>query len=91
MKTVSLSFKRVGLAPGDCDADTMDALAQLAESGRAAAEVRRSPEASVGDWLTPKEWEGEYESCAFSVAVTVGGEAAVVGVDECFADGQPDA
>ncbi len=31
MKTVTLSFKRVGQAPGDCDADTMDALAQLAD------------------------------------------------------------
>jgi sulfite reductase (NADPH) hemoprotein beta-component len=31
MRTVTLSFKRVGFAPGDADADTMDALAQLAE------------------------------------------------------------
>ena len=31
MKTVTLSFKRVGLAPGDADADTLDALAQLAD------------------------------------------------------------
>ncbi|MBS0509299.1 MAG: nitrite/sulfite reductase [Proteobacteria bacterium] len=31
MKTVTLSFKRVGFAPGDADADTLDALAQLAE------------------------------------------------------------
>ncbi|WP_042424326.1 nitrite/sulfite reductase [Comamonas granuli] len=31
MKTVTLSFKRVGFAPGDADADTLEALAQLAE------------------------------------------------------------
>ncbi len=31
MKTVTLSFKRPGLAPGDADADSLDALAQLAE------------------------------------------------------------
>jgi sulfite reductase (NADPH) hemoprotein beta-component len=30
LKTVTLSFKRVGFAPGDADADTLDALAQLA-------------------------------------------------------------
>lgn len=31
MKTVTLSFKRVGFAPGDADGDTLEALAQLAE------------------------------------------------------------
>ncbi|MDR0214907.1 MAG: nitrite/sulfite reductase [Comamonas sp.] len=31
MRAVTLSFKRVGFAPGDADADTIDALAQLAE------------------------------------------------------------
>ena len=31
MKAVTLSFKRVGFAPGDASADTLDALAQLAE------------------------------------------------------------
>jgi len=31
MRAVTLSFKRVGFAPGDADADTIDALAQLAD------------------------------------------------------------
>ena len=31
MRAVTLSFKRVGFAPGDADADTMGALAQLAD------------------------------------------------------------
>ena len=31
MKTVTLSFKRSGFAPGDADAATLDALAELAE------------------------------------------------------------
>ena len=31
MRAVALSFKRVGFAPGDADADTIDALAQLAD------------------------------------------------------------
>jgi len=31
MRAVTLSFKRVGFAPGDADADTIDALSQLAD------------------------------------------------------------
>ncbi len=46
MRAVTLSFKRVGFAPGDADADTIDALAQLAEQF-SASEARLTHEQNL--------------------------------------------
>ena len=61
MKTVSLSFKRVGLAPGDCDADTMDALAQVAEQF-SAGEARVTHEQNILlPWVFESDLPALYE------------------------------
>ncbi len=51
MRAVTLSFKRVGFAPGDADADTLDALGALAErfsARRGALDARPEPAAALG-------------------------------------------
>jgi sulfite reductase (NADPH) hemoprotein beta-component len=62
MKTVTLSFKRVGFAPGDADADTMDALAQLAEQF-SAAEARLTHEQNLLlPWVFESDLPALYEA-----------------------------
>ncbi len=62
MKTVTLSFKRVGFAPGDADADTMDALAQLAEQF-SAGEARLTHEQNLLlPWVFESDLPALYEA-----------------------------
>ena len=62
MKTVTLSFKRVGFAPGDADADTMDALAQLAEQF-SAGEARLTHEQNLMlPWVFEADLPALYEA-----------------------------
>ncbi len=62
MKTVTLSFKRVGFAPGDADADTLDALAQLAEQF-SAAEARLTHEQNLLlPWVFESDLPALYEA-----------------------------
>ncbi|GAD21633.1 nitrite/sulfite reductase [Acidovorax sp. MR-S7] len=55
LRAVTLSFKRVGFAPGDADADTMEALAQLADQF-SAGEARLTHEQNL---LLPWVHEGD--------------------------------
>ena len=62
MKTVTLSFKRVGFAPGDADADTLDALAQLAEQF-SAGEARLTHEQNLLlPWVFESDLPALYEA-----------------------------
>ena len=62
MKTVTLSFKRVGFAPGDADADTLDALAQLAEQF-SASEARLTHEQNLLlPWVFEADLPALYEA-----------------------------
>ncbi|MCE1249788.1 MAG: nitrite/sulfite reductase, partial [Comamonadaceae bacterium] len=62
MKTVTLSFKRVGFAPGDADANTLDALAQLAEQF-SAAEARLTHEQNLLlPWVFESDLPALYEA-----------------------------
>ncbi|QIL43797.1 nitrite/sulfite reductase [Acidovorax sp. HDW3] len=62
MKTVTLSFKRVGFAPGDADANTLDALAQLAEQF-SAAEARLTHEQNLLlPWVFEADLPALYEA-----------------------------
>ena len=62
MRTVTLSFKRVGFAPGDADADTMDALAQLAEQF-SAGEARLTNEQNLMlPWVFEADLPALYEA-----------------------------
>ncbi len=62
MKTVTLSFKRPGFAPGDADADTLDALAQLAEQF-SASEARLTHEQNLMlPWVFESDLPALYEA-----------------------------
>lgn len=62
MATVVLSFKRPGFAPGDADADTMEALAQLAEQF-SAGEARLTREQNVLlPWVFQSDLPALYEA-----------------------------
>ena len=62
LKTVTLSFKRVGYAPGDAGADTMDALAQLAEQF-SAGEARLTHEQNLMlPWVHESDLPALYEA-----------------------------
>ncbi|HPP99139.1 MAG TPA: nitrite/sulfite reductase, partial [Ottowia sp.] len=62
MKTVTLSFKRLGFAPGDADADTLDALAQLAEQF-SASEARLTHEQNLLlPWVFESDLPALYEA-----------------------------
>ena len=62
MKAVTLSFKRVGFAPGDADADTIDALAQLADQF-SAGEARLTHEQNlVLPWVFESDLPALYEA-----------------------------
>ena len=62
LKTVTLSFKRVGLAPGDADADTLDALAQLADQF-SAGEARVTHEQNLMfPWVFESDLPALYEA-----------------------------
>ncbi len=62
LKTVMLSFKRVGFAPGDADADALNALAQLAEQF-SAAEARLTHEQNlVLPWVHESDLPALYEA-----------------------------
>ena len=61
MKTVTLSFKRPGFAPGDADADTMEALAHMAELF-SAGEARLTHEQNVMlPWVFESDLPAVYE------------------------------
>ena len=61
MKTVTLSFKRPGFAPGDADADTMEALAHMAELF-SAGEARLTHEQNVMlPWVFESDLPTVYE------------------------------
>ncbi len=62
MKTVTLSFKRAGFAPGDADAATMEALAELAEKF-SAAEARLTHEQNLLlPWVFESDLPALYEA-----------------------------
>ena len=62
LATVTLSFKRPGFAPGDADADTLDALAQLAETF-SAAEARLTHEQNLLlPWVHQSDLPALYEA-----------------------------
>lgn len=62
MKTVTLSFKRPGFAPGDADADTLDALARLAEQF-SAGEARLTHEQNLLlPWVFESDLPALYEA-----------------------------
>ncbi|MFT3717089.1 nitrite/sulfite reductase [Pseudorhodoferax sp.] len=62
MKAVTLSFKRVGFAPGDADADTIDALAQLADRF-SAGEARLTHEQNLMlPWVFESDLPALYEA-----------------------------
>jgi len=62
LKAVTLSFKRVGFAPGDADADTLDALAQLAEQF-SAGEARLTHEQNLLlPWVHESDLPALYET-----------------------------
>lgn len=62
MRAVTLSFKRVGFAPGDADADTIDALAQLAEQF-SAAEARLTHDQNLMlPWVFESDLPALYEA-----------------------------
>jgi sulfite reductase (NADPH) hemoprotein beta-component len=62
MRAVALSFKRVGFAPGDADADTIDALAQLAEQF-SAGEARLTHEQNLLlPWVHESDLPALYEA-----------------------------
>ena len=62
MRAVTLSFKRVGFAPGDADADTIDALAQLAEQF-SASEARLTHEQNLMlPWVFESDLPALYEA-----------------------------
>ncbi|MCK6434819.1 MAG: nitrite/sulfite reductase [Burkholderiaceae bacterium] len=62
LRTVTLSFKRPGFAPGDADADTLDALARLAEQF-SAAEARITHEQNLMlPWVHEADLPALYEA-----------------------------
>ncbi len=62
MRAVTLSFKRVGFAPGDADADTLDALAQLADRF-SAGEARLTHEQNLLlPWVFESDLPALYEA-----------------------------
>ncbi len=62
LRAVTLSFKRPGFAPGDADADTLDALAQLAETF-SAAEARLTHEQNLLlPWVHEADLPALYEA-----------------------------
>ncbi|ART48247.1 nitrite/sulfite reductase [Acidovorax carolinensis] len=62
MKAVTLSFKRVGFAPGDADADTIAALAQLADQF-SAGEARLTHEQNLMlPWVFESDLPALYEA-----------------------------
>jgi len=62
LRAVTLSFKRVGFAPGDADADTMEALAQLAEQF-SASEARLTHEQNLMlPWVHESDLPALYEA-----------------------------
>lgn len=62
LKTVTLSFKRVGFAPGDADAATLEALAQLAEQF-SAGEARLTHEQNLMlPWVHASDLPALYEA-----------------------------
>jgi len=62
LRAVTLSFKRVGFAPGDADADTLDALAQLADQF-SAAEARLTHEQNLLlPWVFESDLPALYEA-----------------------------
>ena len=62
MRAVTLSFKRVGFAPGDADADTIAALAQLAEQF-SASEARLTHEQNLMlPWVFESDLPALYEA-----------------------------
>ena len=62
MKAVTLSFKRVGFAPGDADADTLEALAQLADRF-SAGEARLTHEQNLMlPWVFESDLPALYEA-----------------------------
>ncbi len=62
LRIVTLSFKRVGFAPGDADADTLDALAQLAEQF-SAGEARLTHEQNLLlPWVFESDLPALYEA-----------------------------
>jgi sulfite reductase (NADPH) hemoprotein beta-component len=62
MRAVTLSFKRVGFAPGDADADTIDALAQLADRF-SAGEARLTHEQNLMlPWVFESDLPALYEA-----------------------------
>jgi sulfite reductase (NADPH) hemoprotein beta-component len=61
LRVVTLSFKRVGWAPGDADADTLDALAELAERF-SAGEARLTHEQNLAlPWVHATDLPALYE------------------------------
>ncbi len=61
LRIVGLSFKRPGMAPGDCDADTMEAVADLAETF-SAGEARLTHEQNVVlPWVHESDLPALYE------------------------------
>ena len=62
LRIVTLSFKRVGFAPGDADADTLDALAQLADDF-SAGEARLTHEQNLLlPWVFESDLPALYEA-----------------------------
>jgi sulfite reductase (NADPH) hemoprotein beta-component len=62
LRTVTLSFKRPGFAPGDADADTLDVLARLAEQF-SAAEARITHEQNLMlPWVHEADLPALYEA-----------------------------
>ncbi len=62
LRAVGLSFKRVGFAPGDADADTIDALAQLADQF-SAGEARLTHEQNLLlPWVHESDLPALYEA-----------------------------
>ena len=62
LKAVTLSFKRVGFAPGDADGDTLDALAQLADQF-SAGEARLTHEQNLLlPWVHEADLPALYEA-----------------------------
>ena len=61
LREVTLSFKRTGFAPGDADADTLDALAQLADTF-SAGEARLTHEQNLAlPWVHETDLPALYE------------------------------
>ncbi len=61
LRVVTLSFKRTGFAPGDADADTLDALAQLADTF-SAGEARLTHEQNLAlPWVHETDLPALYE------------------------------